>query len=99
MTLQIKLILAALIAALAFSSGWVVKSLATSKTIAELRAEQAQGMTTRSEAARTDETQTAIMESKYVQESALAASSNLPVVTAATLLAPRTGVAVAQVVC
>ena len=67
MTLQIKLILATVIAALAFSAGWVVKGWQASKTIAELRAEQAQGTATRSEAARTDETQTAIKESKHAQ--------------------------------
>ena len=37
MTLQIKLILAAIIAALAFSSGWVVKGWQAGKTIAELK--------------------------------------------------------------
>ncbi|MFA9287553.1 hypothetical protein ACCQ08_22430 [Comamonas sp. SY3] len=68
MTLQIKLILAAAIAALAFSAVWVVKSWQASKTIAELRAEQAQGTATRAEAARTDENQTAIKESKHAQD-------------------------------
>jgi len=68
MTLQIKLILAAAIAALAFSAGWVVKGWQASKTIAELRTEQAQGKATRAEAARTNETQTAIKESKHAQD-------------------------------
>ncbi|WP_312417728.1 hypothetical protein [Comamonas sp.] len=68
MTLQIKLILAAVIAALAFSAGWVVKGWQASKTIAELRAEKAQGKATRAKAARTDETQTAIKESKHAQD-------------------------------
>jgi glucose/arabinose dehydrogenase len=68
MTLQFKLILAAVIAALAFSAGWTVKGWQASKAIAELRAEQAQGAATRAEAARTDETQTAIKESKHAQD-------------------------------
>jgi len=68
MTLQIKLVLTAIIAVLAFSAGWVVKGWQASKTIAELRAEQAQGKANRAEAARTDETQTAIKESKHAQE-------------------------------
>ncbi len=68
MTLQIKLILAAVIAALTFSAGWVVKGWQASKTIAELRAEQAQGTATRAEAARADENRTAIKESKHAQD-------------------------------
>ncbi|WP_312836435.1 hypothetical protein [Comamonas sp.] len=68
MTLQIKLILAAIITALAFSAGWVVKGWQASKTIAELRAEQSQGQATRAEAARADETETAIKESKHAQD-------------------------------
>jgi len=68
MTLQIKLILAAVIAALAFSAGWVVKGWQASKTIAELRAEQAQGQATRAEAARADEANTAQLESKHAQD-------------------------------
>ncbi|MGE8495362.1 hypothetical protein [Comamonas sp.] len=68
MTLQFKLILAAIIAALSFSSGWVVKGWQASKTIAELRAEQSQAKATRAEAARADETQTAIKESKHAQD-------------------------------
>ncbi len=68
MTLQIKLILAAVISALAFSAGWIVKGWQAGKTMAELRAEQAQGQATRAEAARTDETQTAIKESKHAQD-------------------------------
>ena len=68
MTWQIKTALAAAGAALAFSAGWVVKGWQASKTIAELRAEQAQGKATRAEAARTEETQTAIKESKHAQD-------------------------------
>ncbi|MEG0976453.1 MAG: hypothetical protein RSF42_17275 [Comamonas sp.] len=68
MTLQIKLILAAIIAALAFSAGWVVKGWQASKTVAELRVEQAQGTATRAEAARTEETKTAIKESKHAKD-------------------------------
>lgn len=68
MTLQLKLILAAVIAVLAFSSGWVVKGWQANKTIAELRAEQDRGTATRAEAARTDETKTAIKESKHAQD-------------------------------
>ncbi|WP_313330360.1 hypothetical protein [Comamonas sp.] len=68
MTLQIKLILAIVIAALAFSAGWVIKDWQASKTIAELRAEQAQRQATRAEAARADESQTAIKESKHAQD-------------------------------
>ena len=68
MTWQIKAALAAVIAALAFSAGWVVKGWQAGKTIAELRAEQAQGTATRAEAARTEETQTAIKESKHAQD-------------------------------
>ncbi|MEJ5125873.1 hypothetical protein WH367_07415 [Comamonas sp. MYb21] len=68
MTLQIKLILAAAIAALAFSTGWVVKGWQASKTIAELRAEQSQAKATRAEAARTDEAHTAQLESKHAQD-------------------------------
>ncbi|ULR87168.1 hypothetical protein [Comamonas sp. B21-038] len=68
MTWQVKSTLAAVITALAFSAGWVVKGWQASKTIAELRAEQSQGQATRAKAARTDETQTAIKESKHAQE-------------------------------
>ena len=68
MTLQIKLILATVIAALAFSAGWVVKGWQASKTIAELRAEQYRGTATRAEAARAHETQTAIKESKHAED-------------------------------
>jgi len=68
MTWQIKAALAAIIAALAFSAGWVAKGWQASKTIAELRAEQAQGTANRAEAARTDETQTAIKESKHAKD-------------------------------
>ncbi len=68
MTWQIKSALAAVIAALSFSSGWVVKGWQASKTIAELRAEQARGQATRAEAARVNETETAIKESKHAQE-------------------------------
>ena len=68
MTLHIKLILVAFIAALAFSTGWVVKGWQASKTIAELRSEQDQGAATRAEAARADETQTAQLESKHAQD-------------------------------
>ncbi|MCD2164885.1 hypothetical protein [Comamonas koreensis] len=75
MNLQIKLILAAVIAALAFSAGWVVKGWQASKTIAELRDEQARGTATRAEAARTDETQTAIKESKHAQDTIYNADS------------------------
>ncbi|WP_148293258.1 hypothetical protein [Comamonas sp. B-9] len=75
MTSQIKLILAAVIAALAFSAGWTVKGWQASKTIAELRAKQAQGTAARAEAARTDETQTAIKESKHAQDTIYNADS------------------------
>ncbi len=68
MTWQIKAALAAIIAALAFSAGWVVKGWQASKTIAELRAEQAQGKASRAEAARANETETAIKESKHAQD-------------------------------
>lgn len=68
MTWQIKAAVAAVIAAALFASGWVVKGWQASKTIAELRAEQAQGTATRAEAARVDETQTAIKESKHAQD-------------------------------
>ncbi|AXF52958.1 MAG: lysis/putative Rz-like spanin [Caudoviricetes sp.] len=68
MTWQIKAALAAVIAALAFSAGWVVKGWQASKTIAELRAEKAQGTATRAEAARIHETQTAQLESKHAQD-------------------------------
>jgi len=68
MTWQIKAALAAVIAALAFSAGWVAKGWQASKTIAELRAKQAQGQATRAQAARADETETAIKESKHVQD-------------------------------
>lgn len=68
MTQQIKLILAAIIAALAFSAGWVVKGWQASKTIAELRAEQAQGTATRAEAALAEQENTAKLESKHAQD-------------------------------
>ena len=68
MTWQIKAAVAAVIAAALFASGWVVKGWQASKTIAELRAEQAHGLAARAEAARTDETQTAIKESKHAQD-------------------------------
>lgn len=68
MTWQIKAALPALIAAQAFSAGWVVKGWQTSKTISELRAEQDRGTATRAEAARADETQAAIKESKHTQD-------------------------------
>ncbi len=68
MTWQIKAALAAVVASLAFSAGWVVKGWQASKTIAELRAEQSQSKASRAEAARTDETQTAIKESKHAQD-------------------------------
>ncbi len=65
---SIKSVVLAALLALAFSSGWVVKGWQASKTIAELRAEQSRGTATRAEAARTDETQTAIKESKHAQD-------------------------------
>ena len=65
---SIKSVVLAALIVLAFSTGWVVKGWQASKTIAELRAEQAQGTATRAEAARTDETQTAIKESKHAQD-------------------------------
>ncbi|UXC19996.1 hypothetical protein [Comamonas squillarum] len=68
MTWQIKAALAAIIAALAFCAGWTVKGWQASKAIAELRAEQARDKATRAEAARTDETQTALRESKHAQD-------------------------------
>lgn len=67
MTMQIKLILAAIIAALAFSAGWTVKGWQASKAIAELRAELAQGVATRAKAARADESNTAKLESKHAE--------------------------------
>jgi len=68
MTWQIKAAVAAVFAAALFASGWVVKGWQASKTIAELRAEQSQGVATRAEAARADETQTAKLESKHAQD-------------------------------
>ncbi|MDR0260036.1 MAG: hypothetical protein LBI76_09520 [Comamonas sp.] len=75
MTWQIKAALAAVIATLAFSAGWVVKGWQAGKTIAELRARQAQGTANRAEAARTDENQTAIKESKHAQDTIYNADS------------------------
>ncbi|TDS84603.1 hypothetical protein [Comamonas sp. JUb58] len=68
MTWQIKAALAAIIATLAFSAGWVVKGWQAGKTIAELRAEKAQGKASRAEAARGDEANTAQLESKHAQD-------------------------------
>ena len=68
MTLQIKLILAAVIAALAFSAGWVVKGWQASKTIAELRAEHDKGKATRAEAALVEQENTAKLENKHAQD-------------------------------
>ncbi|MFA9285740.1 hypothetical protein ACCQ08_13210 [Comamonas sp. SY3] len=85
MTWQIKAALAAVIAAMAFSAGWVVKGWQASKTIAELRAEQARGQATLAEAARADETETAIKESKHAQDT---------IYSADRLASLKTGIAV-----
>ncbi|MCS4295686.1 hypothetical protein M2375_003933 [Comamonas sp. BIGb0152] len=68
MTMQIKLILVATIAALAFSAGWAVKGWQTNIRLAELRADQARDLAARAEGARKDEAQTAQLESKHAQD-------------------------------
>jgi hypothetical protein len=68
MTLYIKAIAAALVAAFLFGLGWTVKGWQSSKSIAELRTEQAQDRADRAEAARTDEANTAQLESKHAKD-------------------------------
>ena len=68
MTFQIQLAIAALLAALSFGGGWVVNGWRGASKVAECKTEQAQGVATRAEAARTEETQTAIKESKHAQD-------------------------------
>ena len=68
MTFQIQLAIAALVAALSFCGGWLVNGWRGASKVAECKAEQAQGVATRAEAARTDETQTAQLESKHAKD-------------------------------
>ena len=68
MTLQIKLLLAAIMAALAFSTGWIAKGWQTSTRIAELRADHMRALAARAEAARKDEAHTAQLESKHARD-------------------------------
>ena len=68
MTFQIQLAIAALLAALSFGGGWVVNGWRGASKVAECKTEQAQGVATRAEAARTEETQTAQLESKHAQD-------------------------------
>lgn len=65
MTWQIKAALAAVIAALAFSAGWVANGWRQGKTIADMRTEQAEDAATRADAARIEETKTAGLEAKH----------------------------------
>ncbi|MBB6579575.1 putative membrane protein YqiK [Comamonas odontotermitis] len=68
MTLQIQLALAALVAALSFGGGWMVNGWRGASKVAECKTEQAQGVATRAEAARANETQTAQLESKHAKD-------------------------------
>ncbi len=68
MTLQIKLLLAAIMAALAFSTGWIAKGWQTSARVAELRADHMRALAARAEAARKDEAHTVQLESKHAQD-------------------------------
>ena len=68
MTLQIQLAIAALVAALSFGGGWVVNGWRGASKVSECKTEQAQGVATRAEAARTDEAQTAQLESKHAKD-------------------------------
>jgi len=68
MTLQTKLLLAAIMAALAFSTGWIAKGWQTSTRIAELRADHMRALAARAEAARKDEAHTAQLESKHARD-------------------------------
>ena len=68
MTLKLQLMLAAVMAALAFSTGWVVKGWQTGTRLAEMRADQALDLAARTDAARSDEAHTAQLESKHAQD-------------------------------
>ncbi|UBB15769.1 hypothetical protein [Comamonas odontotermitis] len=67
MTLQIQLAIAALVAALSFGGGWIVNGWGGASKVADCKTEQAQGVATRAEAARADESNTAKLESKHAQ--------------------------------
>lgn len=68
MTFQIQLAIAALVAALSFGGGWAINGWRGASKVAECKTEQAQGVATRAEAVRADETQTAIKESKHAKD-------------------------------
>ncbi|MBB6578020.1 putative membrane protein YqiK [Comamonas odontotermitis] len=85
MTLQIQLAIAALVAALSFGGGWAVNGWRGTSKVADCKTEQAQGVATRAEAARANESNTAQLESKHAQDT---------IYNADRLAALKTGIAV-----
>jgi hypothetical protein len=68
MTLQIKLILAAVFYVFCFAGGWITQGWHMSAQVAKCEAEQSQGVANRAEAARVEEANTAQLESKHAQD-------------------------------
>ena len=68
MTFQIQLAIAALVAALSFGGGWTVNGWRGASKVSECKTEQAQGVATRAEVARADESNTAQLESKHAKD-------------------------------
>lgn len=68
MTAQVKALIVLAIFALGLVTGWVANGWRGASSVAECKTEQAQGVATRAEAVRADETQTAKLESKHAQD-------------------------------
>lgn len=84
MTWQIKSALAAVIAALAFSAGWVVKGWQADATIAEMKAERANETAGQANADLIEQQKTGKLESKHAQDT---------IYNADTLVSLKTGIA------
>ena len=68
MTAQVKTLIVLAIFALGLVAGWMVNGWRGASKVSECKAEQAQGVATRAEAVRVDETQTAQLESKHAKD-------------------------------
>ncbi|MGF6212316.1 hypothetical protein [Comamonas sp. 4034] len=68
MTAQIKALIVLVIFALGLVAGWMVNGWRGASKVAECKTEQAQGVASRAEAARADESNTAQLESKHAKD-------------------------------
>lgn len=84
MTWQIKAALAAIIAALCFSTGWVVKGWQSDANISEMKAERANEKAGKASADLIEQQKTAKLESKHAQDT---------IYNADTLVSLKTGIA------